>query len=108
MFTPTEIKGGLVYYPGATVDTRAYFPLAFEIAARGHLVVIVQMPLRIASYGYQDANAVIDSKHPLLSGNSFQITLLVDDFCITFLKGAHNALGPRKKHGIQDVLIFFF
>lgn len=67
VFTPTEIKGGLVYYPGATVDSRAYFPLAFEIAARGHLVVIVQMPMRISSSNYQDANAVIDSDHPLLS-----------------------------------------
>lgn len=69
VFTPTEIKGGLVYYPGGSVDARAYFPLAFEIAARGHLVVIVEMPLRSASYGYQDANTVISSKHPSLSGN---------------------------------------
>lgn len=68
VFTPTEIKGGLVYYPGGSVDARAYFPLAFEIAARGHLVVIVEMPLRSASYGYQDANTVISSKHPSLSG----------------------------------------
>lgn len=68
MFTPTEIRGGLVYYPGFAVDARAYAPLAFEIAARGHLVVIVQMPLRIASFGYQDANIVIASKHPLFSG----------------------------------------
>ena len=68
MFTPTEIKGGLVYYPGAAVDARAYFPLAFEIAARGHLVVIVQMPTRIASVRYQDANTVIASEHPLFSG----------------------------------------
>ncbi|KAG0599074.1 hypothetical protein M758_12G125500 [Ceratodon purpureus] len=68
VFTPTEIKGGLVYYPGAAVDARAYFPLAFEIAARGHLVVIVQMPTRIASVAYQDANTVIASEHPLFSG----------------------------------------
>lgn len=57
------IKGGLVYYPGAGVDARAYFPLAFEIAARGHLVVIVQMPLRFATFYFEEANAVIDSPH---------------------------------------------
>ena len=85
VFTPTEIKGGLVYYPGATVDSRAYFPLAFEIAARGHLVVIVQMPMRISSSYYQDANAVIASDHPLLSGkpslfSNYKFTLLAADF----------------------------
>jgi pimeloyl-ACP methyl ester carboxylesterase len=67
VFTPSEIKGGFVYYPGAAVDAQAYFPMAFQIAARGHLVVIVQMPMRAASFRYQDANAVIASDHPLLS-----------------------------------------
>ena len=75
VFTPTEIRGGLIYYPGAAVDARAYFPLAFEIAARGHLVVIVQMPCRIASLSYQDANTVIASKHPLFSGKIHRETL---------------------------------
>jgi len=68
VFTPTKIKGGYVYYPGAAVDARAYFPLAFEIAARGHLVVIVQVPSRLAVLSYQDANTVIASTNPLFSG----------------------------------------
>jgi hypothetical protein len=72
-----------VYYPGGAVDARAYFPLAFEIAARGHLVVIVQVPLRSASLGYQDANTVISSKHPLFSGKislkSYKFSLLMVD-----------------------------
>jgi len=85
VFTPTEIKGGLVYYPGASVDSRAYLPLAFEVAARGHLVVIVQMPMRISSSCYQDANAVIASDHPILSGkpspfSNLKFTLLSAGF----------------------------
>lgn len=50
-----------MYYPGSAVDARAYFPLAFSIAARGHLVVLIQMPLRFATFHYKEANAVIDS-----------------------------------------------
>ncbi|CAM6091787.1 unnamed protein product [Calypogeia fissa] len=68
VFTPSRIKGGIVYYPGAAVDGRAYFPLAFEIAARGHLVVVVQFPARIALNTLQDANSVIDSNLPIFSG----------------------------------------
>lgn len=67
MFTPSRIKGGLVYYPGAAVDGRAYFHVAFEIAARGHLVVIVQRPLHYAVNSSDDANVVLDSKLPLFS-----------------------------------------
>lgn len=46
---------------GAAVDSRAYFPIAFEIAARGWLVVIVQQTGRISSFFPDDANAVLDS-----------------------------------------------
>jgi predicted alpha/beta-hydrolase family hydrolase len=46
---------------GAAVDSRAYFPIAFEIAARGWLVVIVQQTARISFFFADDANAVLDS-----------------------------------------------
>ncbi|MCC6191762.1 MAG: alpha/beta hydrolase [Anaerolineales bacterium] len=39
---------GLVLYPGARVDARAYAPAARAIAAQGYLVVVVPMPLRLA------------------------------------------------------------
>jgi len=42
----TLIKGGLIYLPGGAVDVRAYAPLAFEIAARGYLVVLVTTTAR--------------------------------------------------------------
>lgn len=71
MFSPTRIKGGLIYYTGAAIDGRAYASLAFEIAARGYLVVIVQQPGRIGSNTYADANVVLNSKNPIFSGKLF-------------------------------------
>jgi hypothetical protein len=50
------------------VDGRAYFPLAFEIAARGHMVVIVQLPLRNAGINFADANVVLNSNISAFSG----------------------------------------
>ncbi|WP_298889870.1 alpha/beta hydrolase [uncultured Serinicoccus sp.] len=38
---------GLVFQPGARVDPRAYLPLLTEIAADGHLVVVVKQPFDI-------------------------------------------------------------
>ena len=66
-----RIEGDLVYYPGVVVDGRAYFPLAFGIAARGYLVVIMQQPMRDASLTFEDADAVLDSDNPLFSGMCF-------------------------------------
>jgi len=39
---------GLVLYPGARVDRRAYAPAARALAREGYLVVIVSMPLNLA------------------------------------------------------------
>ena len=41
-------RAGLVLYPGALVDPRAYAPAARAIAAAGYLVVVVPMPLHLA------------------------------------------------------------
>jgi hypothetical protein len=74
IFTPSQITGGIIYYPGAAVDGRAYFPLAFEIAARGHLVVVVQQPLRNAALTFQDANVVLNSNLSVFSGIPLQLS----------------------------------
>ena len=39
---------GLILYPGARVDPRAYAPTARALAEGGHLVVVVPMPLNLA------------------------------------------------------------
>ncbi len=50
---------GLILYPGARVDPRAYAPAARAIAAEGYLVVIVPMPLNFAIFGADRAAEVI-------------------------------------------------
>jgi pimeloyl-ACP methyl ester carboxylesterase len=49
---------GLIFYPGARVDPRAYAPAAHDLAGRGYLVVIVPMPLNLAFFGVGRADAV--------------------------------------------------
>jgi predicted alpha/beta-hydrolase family hydrolase len=44
----TGVATGLVLYPGARVDPRAYAPLARAVAEHGFAVVIVRMPLSLA------------------------------------------------------------
>jgi predicted alpha/beta-hydrolase family hydrolase len=50
VFKPTSDRPtvGLVLYPGARVDPRAYAPPAHALAREGYLVVIVSMPLNLA------------------------------------------------------------
>ena len=54
---------GLVLYPGGRVDPRSYAPLARELAERGYLVAITPMPLNLAVFDPDAAQAVID-EHP--------------------------------------------
>jgi len=58
---------GFVFYPGGRVDARAYAPLAHEIAAQGFLVVIVRMPLNLAVFNPNAAEAVL-ATYPEVQG----------------------------------------
>jgi len=62
-FYPTSLEKpvttGLILYPGARVDPRAYAPLARLIALRGYRVVIVPMPLNMAFFAPRRADEVI-------------------------------------------------
>jgi dienelactone hydrolase len=65
---------GLIVYPGAKVDPRAYAPAAHAIAARGYLVAIVPMPLNLAIFGSDRAGSVIaafpEVRHWAVGGHS--------------------------------------
>lgn len=50
---------GFIFYPGGRVDYRAYAPLMREIAANGYAVYLVKMPLSLAVFGAERADAVI-------------------------------------------------
>lgn len=54
--TPTT---GLIFYPGGRVDYRAYSPLMREIANGGYSVFLVKMPLSLAVFGVNRADAVL-------------------------------------------------
>lgn len=54
--TPTT---GLIFYPGGRVDPRAYAPPLRALAAAGYYVALVPMPLNLAVFGVDRANAVI-------------------------------------------------
>jgi pimeloyl-ACP methyl ester carboxylesterase len=60
-FQPTgdEPATGLILYPGARVDPRAYAPAARAIAEGGYLVVIVPMPLDLAFFASDRAAEVM-------------------------------------------------
>jgi hypothetical protein len=52
---------GLVFYPGALVDPRAYVPNLLPLAEAGHPVVIIKVPYNIAFFDPNGAGAVMDS-----------------------------------------------
>ena len=56
-----EPATGLVIYPGAKVDYRAYAPTARAIASQGYLVVIPPMPLNLAFFDANAAEKVIQA-----------------------------------------------
>lgn len=56
------------FIPGGAVDARAYFPVAFNIAAQGWLCVIIQQTGRIAgSFNSTDPTGVINSTNPVFA-----------------------------------------
>lgn len=65
---------GLILYPGARVDPRAYAVAARMIAAAGYRVVIVPMPLNLAVLGANRADDVIaaypEVSHWAIGGHS--------------------------------------
>lgn len=75
-FAPTGAAParGLILYPGALVDHRAYAPLARAIAERGFRTVVVEMPADIAFLGIERATlarlAFRDTKNWALAGHS--------------------------------------
>ncbi|WP_237393894.1 alpha/beta hydrolase [Pseudarthrobacter sp. ATCC 49987] len=58
-----KASAGLVFYPGARVDARAYQDILGPIANAGHLVVILKVPLGIPLLDIGQARGAMDA-HP--------------------------------------------
>ena len=75
-FTPVAANPltGFIFYPGGHVDYRSYAPIAREIASRGYMVSIVEMPLSLAVFGVNKADDVIaaypDMRYWVIGGHS--------------------------------------
>lgn len=65
---------GLILYPGGRVDFRAYAPLAQAIASQGYQVLLVRMPLNLAVFNPNAAEAVLKAypniEHWAIGGHS--------------------------------------
>jgi pimeloyl-ACP methyl ester carboxylesterase len=75
VFRPSVMNGtALILYPGARVDIHSYAPQALQIASRGYLVVIVPMPLNMAVFDINAADAVLKAfpevEHWAIGGHS--------------------------------------
>jgi len=51
---------GLIFYPGAKVDPRAYVPNLTPLAAAGYPVVVLKLPYNIAFFSPKGAHRVMD------------------------------------------------
>jgi hypothetical protein len=60
VFRPTEASAqkGFIFYPGGRVDYRSYAPILKSVAQHGFLVVLVPMPLSMAFFAPDKADAV--------------------------------------------------
>lgn len=55
-----DAEVGIVFYPGAKVEAKAYLPLAAELAERGYFCAIAKMPFNLAFFGIDTADAIMD------------------------------------------------
>lgn len=76
VFSPAQTSPttGFIFYPGGRIDPRGYAPLMREIASRGYLVVVPEMPLNMAVFNPNIAGKIIENypniNHWVMAGHS--------------------------------------
>lgn len=55
-----ETEKGIVFYPGGKVEETAYAPLLLELAENGYEVYLVQMPAKLAIFGMNAAEDIME------------------------------------------------
>ena len=58
VFKPKDAKTGFIFYPGGKVEYTAYVPLMKELASRGILCVLVEMPFHLAVFDVNAADGI--------------------------------------------------
>lgn len=56
----TECDKGIVFYPGGKVEETAYAPMLLELAENGYEVYLVKMPAKLAIFGMNAAEDIIE------------------------------------------------
>lgn len=59
--TKNETRGGFIFYPGGKVEAKAYEPLMIELANRGVICVLVEMPLNLSVLDWGAAENIVAS-----------------------------------------------
>lgn len=57
--TETDLKAGVIVYPGGQIRVESYAALAAEMVERGYPVFLVQMPYELAILGWSRAEDVV-------------------------------------------------
>lgn len=63
-FRGPEHGNGIIFYPGGKVEETAYAPMLLELANQGYEVYLVKMPAKLAVFGMNAAEDIIeDASH---------------------------------------------
>jgi hypothetical protein len=83
-----DSRFGIIFYPGAKVEYKAYEPLMKKLASKGFFCVSIEMPYNIPFFGIDAADG-IQNKYPLVDkwymmghslGGSMAGTYLADNY----------------------------
>ena len=53
-------KKGIIFYPGGKVEETAYAPILLELAENGYEVYLVKMPMKLAVFGMNRAETIME------------------------------------------------
>lgn len=65
IYGDTDSKFGIIFYPGAKVEYKAYEPLMKKLASKGFFCVAIEMPYNLPFFGIDAADG-IQNKYPLV------------------------------------------
>ncbi|MCP4001171.1 MAG: alpha/beta hydrolase [Gammaproteobacteria bacterium] len=110
--TDTNPETGIIFYPGGRCDPHAYAPLLRPLAAAGYLIVIPNMPLRLAVLDANRAGKIMGAypgiKNWVAGGHSMggaMAAAYVYKHPITVSGLFFIASYPAKMHALPDIHI---